>query len=179
MLKLLVSEKEVFSNFIEEFIKVPETTLRLQHSLVSISRWESTYKKPFLMTKDLQGPEFLAYVQAMTIDQNVDLNVYTSLSESEQAKIIEYIQDPYSATSFRDKSNKPSREIITSELIYYWMINFGIPIEAQKWHLNRLLALIKICVMKSAKGSKKPASEIAKRNRAINSARKQRYNNPG
>lgn len=182
MLEISIAEQELYNEVSGTFINIPRQTLRLEHSLVSISKWEAKWHKPFLSSiKNSSNEEIQDYVRCMTVTQNVSEFTYMYLSNDNFDAIVEYIDDPMTATTFSDRNNKPSREIITSEIIYYWMIAFNIPIECQKWHLNRLLALIKVCSIKEMSKGKKPgkmtASQIrarnemnAKRRAALNSA---------
>jgi hypothetical protein len=179
MLTLLVSEKETFNQVTQTFETLHGCILRLEHSLVAVSKWEAIHKRSFLSSKGLAPDELLSYISQMNTTQNINPEVFSLLSNIEMAKVLEYIRDPHSATKFADKNNRPSREIITSELIYYWMITFNIPFEAQKWHLNRLLTLIKICIMKSEKPKKFSKAALHKRNATLNAARRQRLNSRG
>lgn len=167
----------------QEFIYVPETELRLEHSLVSISKWEAKFKKPFLSqlpqyakTKE----ETLEYIKFMTITQNVNPNVYLALTPENIKDISDYIEDPMTASFVNDEENEGrSGEQITSELIYWWMTALQIPWEAQKWHLNRLMMLIRIGNVKSQPPKKMSQSQILARNRALNEARKKKFNTKG
>ena len=140
MLRLKISSKELWDEQQQIFIEVPETEIQLEHSLVSLSKWESKWHKSFLK-EQLNGSteEGLDYIRCMTITQNVNPNVYKYLSQDEINKISNYINDPMTATTFNEHSTSKSNESITSELIYYWMITYNIPAEYQKWHLNRLI----------------------------------------
>ena len=176
MLELLIEEKELYDEYNEEFIYVPERKLKLEHSLVSISKWESKWKKPFLkpnyvFTKD----EFLDYIRCMTITQNISEETYRWLNEYEIKIIKDYINDSHTATTFNDHSerpNKKTRQIVTSELIYYWMSAYNIPIECQCWHLGRLLTLIRICSIKNSKPKQMSRSEVINQNKKLNEERK-------
>lgn len=163
----------------QEFVTLGEQTLKLEHSLVSISKWEQKWHKAFLST-DMTAEETLDYIRCMTLTQNVNSDVYTRITQDIIDEIVEYIKNPMTATVFfEDKKNSASRETITSELIYYWMIALNIPPEYQKWHLNRLLTLIRVCNIKNAPPKKMSKSEIMSRNRAMNEARKQKLNTKG
>ena len=173
MLELTVKEKELFDETTEEFINVPGKVLKLEHSLVSVSKWESKWKKPFLKPKyEFSKEELIDYIRCMTITQNVPYFIYNWLDSEEMKTIEEYINDPRTATTFNHSNELPNREIVTSELIYYWMVAYQIPIECQCWHLNRLLTLIKICNIKNSKGKKMPTKEIMDQNRMLNEARR-------
>lgn len=173
VLKVPDSQVEVFDEKTELFIKIPCQTLKLEHSLLSISKWESKWKKPFLSKTDKKSPEeTLDYIRCMTIN-NVDESVYNYLSSSTVSAIQDYINDPMTATTIGNLPNeRPSRAIVTSELIYYWMFSFGIPLECEKWHLNRLLTLIKVCNIKSSKPKKMSRKEVIRQQSELNRARK-------
>ena len=147
-----------------------EQVLQLEHSLVSISKWESKWHIPFLDGKDKTLEQIIDYVRCMTITQNVKPEVYNRLTEDNLKAINDYIENPMTATTFSDINQRPSREIITSEIIYYWMVSFNIPFECQKWHLNKLLTLIKVCNIKNSPPKKMSRQEILSRNRALYSA---------
>ena len=181
MLTIIVPESEVYNEATNEFIYTKETTLRLEHSLVSISKWESKWKKPFLGKDKKTKEETIDYVKCMTTTQNVPDDVYLCLSAENYDQIGKYIEDTKTATWFSDNNNRPSSEIVTSELIYYWMTAFNIPFECQKWHLNRLLTLIKICSIKNQAndGKKMSKSAIMRQNASINKARRARTGSRG
>ena len=181
MLKIIVPAREFFNESTNEFITSKEQPLTLEHSLVSISKWESKWHKPFLSPKnDKSNDEILDYVRCMTLTQNVDPKVYYNLSKDNITKIQHYIDDSMTATTFSSNNNSPpNREIITSEIIYYWMIAYNIPVEFEKWHLNRLLTLIKVCSIKNAPSKKMTKGEILKRNHSLNAARRQAYHTHG
>ena len=162
-----------------EFIMFNEQVLQLEHSLVSISKWESKWHVPFLDGKDKTLEQIIDYVRCMTITQNVKPEVYNRLTEDNLKAINDYIENPMTATTFSDINQRPSREIITSEIIYYWMVSFNIPFECQKWHLNKLLTLIKVCNIKNSPPKKMSRQEILSRNRALNEARKKNLNTRG
>lgn len=186
MLELKIGAKQAYSNSREQFIDIKETTIRLEHSLVSISKWESKYQRPFISDNNKTKEEIIDYIKFMTITQNVDPDVFETLSQEELKTINDYISSPMTATKFYEnkaEGNLPLRkkEIITSELIYYWMISFGIPIEKEKIHLNRLLTLIRICSVKEkeAHGKKMSRREVLSQNKALNAARRKKYNTRG
>lgn len=170
---IVVKETELFNEETNRFITVKETELVLEHSLLSVSKWEAKWKKPFLVEHALDTTEkILDYIRCMTITpQKPDPNVYLCLSEDNIKDIVDYINDPMTATWFKeDKKKKQNKEILTSEVIYWQMIALQIPIEFQKWHLNRLTTLIRVCNAKNnpEKMSKK---DIAAENAAINAQR--------
>ena len=179
MLKVTVPALEVFDEKNNSFIEFPETVLQLEHSLVSISKWESKWKKPFLSKEEKTPEQILDYVKCMTLTQNVNPEIYKYLPQEVTSKISEYIEAPMTATTFREDNNKRNNEIITSEIIYYWMVAFSIPFECQKWHLNRLLTLIRVCSIKNAPEKKMSTKEIMNRNRALNKARRAQLHTKG
>ena len=164
----------------QEFVKPEVCTLRLEHSLVSLSKWESKWCKPFLSTSDMSYEETLDYIKFMTITPNVKPEVYYRITDEHIRQIRDYISAPMTATTFRDDPNmKRSREIVTAELIYHWMIELQIPFECQKWHLNRLLTLVKVRNVKLQPPKKMSRSEVTRRNAALNAARRKRLNSKG
>lgn len=173
MLIITIPESEYYDESNEEFIIYKEQVLQLEHSLVSISKWESKWCKPFLSKEDKPAEEIIDYVRCMTITQNVAPDVYYRLTENNLMEINKYIDSSMTATTFNEDSRGGNREIITSEIIYYWMVTFNIPFECQKWHLNRLLTLIRVCNIKSNPPKKMSKNEILRRNRELNEARKQ------
>ena len=179
MLKITVPEMEFYDEDNNEFIMFNEQVLQLEHSLVSISKWESKWHIPFLDGKDKTLEQIIDYVRCMTITQNVKPEVYNRLTEDNLKAINDYIENPMTATTFSDINQRTSREIITSEIIYYWMVSFNIPFECQKWHLNKLLTLIKVCNIKNSPPKKMSRQEILSRNRALNEARKKNLNTRG
>lgn len=179
MLRITVPAMEYFDEQKSEFVYRKEQTLQLEHSLVSLSKWESKWKKPFLGKEEKTPEETLDYVRCMTITQNVNPEVYTRLTNANIREINEYIGDPMTATTFHDRGSRPNREIITSELIYYWMIVNNIPPEYQKWHLNRLLTLIRVCTIKNSPPKKRSTKEIMRENAALNAARRAKLGTKG
>lgn len=180
MLNITIPEQELYDEENNEFINLPEKTICLEHSLVSVSKWESKWKKPFLSKEPKTVEETIDYIKCMTITQNVDEKSYNYLSKKNIEDINKYIDDSMTATTFYDTRKNTSRqENITSELIYFWMISLNIPMECQKWHLNRLLTLIKICNIKNDSGKKMSRSEINSRNAALNAARRKKLNTRG
>lgn len=179
MLKLKLDSFEVFNEKDNTFTEFPETTLQLEHSLVSISKWEAKWNKPFLSKDAKSYEELLDYIKCMTLTQNVNPEIYKYLPQDAINKINSYIEAPMTATTFREEPGKKSNEIITNEIIYYWMVSFNIPFECQKWHLNRLLTLIRVCSIKNAPPKKMSTKEIMNRNRALNKARRAQLHTKG
>ena len=179
MLKITIPGTEQWNEQNQEFITTQEQTLSLEHSLVSLSKWESKWCKPFVTTKDKTIEENLDYIKCMTLTQNVNPNVYSSIPNDVMTTIIDYINAPMTATTINERKGTANSEAITSELIYYWMIAFNIPFECQKWHLNRLLTLIRVCNIKSQKPEKMSKRDVMSRNAALNAARKKKLNTKG
>ena len=162
----------------QQFLSIKETTIQLEHSLLSISKWESKWNKSFINTKDKTEDELIDYIKCMTITKNVDPNIYVCLTAENIQEIVNYINAPLTATTIRD-TGKSNHEIVTSELIYYWMISLNIPVKFEKWHLNRLITLIRVCSIKNQPAKKMSRGEIMQRNAALNAARKKRWNTKG
>jgi len=180
MLRITIPAVEQWDEQKQEFITTKEQTLSLEHSLVSLSKWESKWCKAFLSKNEKSSEETLDYIKFMTLTQNVDSEVYNYLTNGNISEINEYIEAPMTATYFSDeKTSKTSREQVTAELIYYWMIALNIPFECQKWHLNRLLTLIKVCNIKNQPPKKRSKKDIMSRNAALNAARKKQLNTKG
>lgn len=175
MLKITIPATEIFDPSCNEFINVKGQTIALEHSLVSISKWESKWHKPYLDKRyEKTKEEAIDYIRCMTLTQNVDPKVYYCIPGSEAKKIADYIQDPMTATWFSNEENQKgkSQPIITSEIIYYWMVSYQIPFECQKWHLNRLITLIKVCDEKNKKQKKMSRNEQYARRNKLNAARR-------
>lgn len=178
MLEVLVKGGEYWNG--KQFIYSKDCILRLEHSLVSLSKWESIYHKPFLSNAPKTDEETITYVRCMTITQNVPLEVYSRLSDQNIIDINSYIDDPMTATKIIKQPNgKQNFEPITSELIYYWMFELKIPMECQKWHLNKLLTQIELCNIKNQPPKKMSKQEITARNAAINAQRRREMNTKG
>ena len=181
-----IPDMEFFDEKTEEFVTIPgkpaikETVLKLEHSLVSLSKWESKWHKPFLSKKELTVEETLDYIRCMTVTQNVPSEVYERMPEDVIKQISDYINDPQTATWFpKDTEKKSSNEVVTSELIYYWMVALQIPPQYEKWHLNRLITLVKICNVKNAPSKKMSKRSIMSQNAALNAARRKQLNSKG
>lgn len=185
MLEITIPAGRGFNNVTQEFvINEHDTVIRLEHSLVSISKWESKWHKPFLGPSEKTKEELIDYIRCMTLTQNVNPDVYYFLSDENFQQVNKYIEDPMTATTFTNHqmTAKPpgykKNEVITSEIIYYWMISNTIPPEAQKWHLNRLLTLIRVFNVKNS-NSKMSRSDTAKSNKALNAARRKAMGSKG
>lgn len=164
----------------KEFVEPKYQTLQLEHSLVSLSKWESKWCKAFFSKREKTTEETIDYIRCMTLTQNVKPEVYDHLTRENIQRINEYIEAPMTATTFSSIQNgQRNNDVITSELIYYWMIALNIPVEFQKWHLNRLLTLVRVCNEKNQPAKKMSKREIMRRNQALNAARRQQLNSKG
>jgi hypothetical protein len=173
VLTITVPKQEVFNEATDEFEDFPEIVLELEHSLVSLSKWESKFKKPFLTTEHKTVEEMAGYIEAMIVTPKNSRGVIFRLTEQNLMDINDYIESKESATTFgKMPQHKVRGETITSELIYYWLVTFNIPFEVETWHLNRLFSLIRICNVKNQKQKKMSPREIAMRNREINERRR-------
>ena len=181
MLRITIPATEMWDAGKEEFIQTKEQTLQLEHSLVSLSKWESKWCKPFLSKQQPTVEETIDYIRCMTITQNVDPDVYKGITNSIIDEVSAYINAPMTATWFPENKGKRggSGEVVTAELIYYWMIALNIPMECQKWHLNRLLTLVQVCNVKNAPPKKMGKRAITSQNAALNAARRKRFNSSG
>jgi len=180
MLKLIIKCTELFDEATETFSDSDDIVLELEHSLVSLSKWESEYQKPFLGPGEKTPDEILAYIKAMIITPDYPENVLEKFNRAAFLKINDYIDSKQSATTFGEMPKQTGRrEVITSELIYYWMVAFNIPFECERWHLNRLFSLIRICNVKQSKPKKMSRNELAQRNRDLNAQRRAQLNSSG
>lgn len=179
MLTITVHIPERYDETNEQFLKPKDCELQLEHSLVSISKWESTWCTPFLSKESKTIVQTMDYIRCMTINQKVDPEVYNYISDDNISKVKDYIDSDMTATKFLKNDNKINREIITSEKIYYWMIALNIPYKYEQWHLNRLLTLINVCNIQNSPPKKMSKKEIISNNRALNEARKKEWNTNG
>lgn len=181
MLRLIVPGKEMYDEEKQEFTTtVGEFVLELEHSLVSLSKWESIYEKPFLGVEEKTNVEVLGYIRAMILTPNVPEEVFSRLSKENIEAVNTYLNAKMTATWFSEAPGAPkSRDVITSELIYYWLTVFSIPFEVETWHLNRLFTLIRICNIKQSKPQKMSRAEAAARQRELNAQRKAQLGSKG
>lgn len=173
MLKITVPTMRFYDEAKEEFFYSPNQKLELEHSLVSLSKWEAKWNIPFLSKDTKTEEQTLDYIRCMTMTQNVDPLVYRALTQAHFDLVSKYIDQPMTATTFpKDRNKTINREIITSEIIYYWMIALNIPDKYEKWHLNRLLTLINVCNIKNQPKKKMGKKALLARNRQLNEERK-------
>lgn len=187
MLTVHVAATSYFNQETCEFVDVADTDIVLEHSLISISKWESKWHKPFISStlddnkKDYE--ETLDYIRCMTLNKNVDPNIYYAITEKQVEEINQYISDPMTATWFSQQnehgSSTGSAQAVTSELIYSWMIALGVPFECEKWHLNRLITLIRILESQQSSGKKMSRNDIYSQNKALNKIRRAKSHSRG
>lgn len=188
MLEIVIPEQhyEFYDEEKEEFlppIDIKETKIQIEHSLISLKKWEQTWHKPFLGKAEKTYDELSDYIRCMTLNHGIDPEVYYWIPNDVINKVVEYIKDPMTATTIRESNivsvQKNTREGITAEIIYYWMIALNIPVEFQKWHLNQLLTLIKVVNIKNQKQKPKNPKDAAKERMALNKERRAKYNSKG
>ena len=179
MLRIHIKGQEHYDEDKNEFVEVDGFDLELEHSLASLSKWESVYEKPFLASDEKTNEEVVAYVDFMRLTPNPPEDYLQRISKEDYDRISEYIHSKQSATTFMDSKAPASKQIMTSEMIYYQMTLAGIPFECQYWHLNRLITLIRIHSVKNTKPKKMSRSEVAARNRELNAQRRAKYGTSG
>ena len=182
MLEITIPATEQWDEVTEQFVSTKEQRLQLEHSLVSLSKWESKWCKPFLSNKEKSHEEILDYIKCMTLTKNVDPEVYNVLTNENIKEINDYIMAPMTATTFSENGvrKKVNNEIFTSEVIYYAMTAYNIPFEnCEKWHLNRLITLIRVCGIKNEPSKKMSKRSIMSQNAALNAARRKKFNTKG
>jgi hypothetical protein len=181
MLQVTIPGVEFYDEENEIFIETKGQELCLEHSLVSLAKWESKWKKPYYSNDPKTREELNDYIRCMTLTQNVNNDLYLNIPASVIQQINAYIEDEMTATWFSRRNNqRRSRgEVITAEIIYYWMVALNIPFECQKWHLNRLLTLIQVCNLKNEPEKKMNKRQVYENNRALNEARRQKMNTKG
>lgn len=181
MLEIVVESAEFYQPSINKFITIPECTLTLEHSLISIAKWESKWKTPYFNDKPKSMKQHLDYIRCMTIGNVKEPHVYEALTPENLKQIQDYMEDPMTATTFtnRQKQQKGRSETLTAELLYARMCTYGIPFECQKWHINKLLTLIKVCDLQNSPRDKMSKKETSMYNAEQNAARRAKYNTRG
>lgn len=177
------AERDYWDPKKEEFVMIPYQKaydLELEHSLISISKWESKWHVPFISKENKTEEQTLDYIKCMTINKNIPDSVYDYLTADDVKKISDYINNPMTATTVAEiPGQKKNNQQVTSEVIYSWMTGLQIPFECEKWHLNRLLKLIEVCNANNTPPKKMGRNEIMSRNMALNKARRAKYNSKG
>lgn len=180
MLSITIPAAEYWDELNNTFVYLKEQTLQLEHSLVSLSNWESKWNKSFFSKVPMTHEETIDYIRCMTLTQDVDPAIYNRITKDLYDKIDKYINAPMTATHFaKIPAGRANNEVITSELIYYWMLTLNIPSEYQEWHFNRLMTLIRVCSNKNQPPKKMSTRELHSRNTALNAARRQQLNSKG
>lgn len=180
MLRIKILGEEFWDEAAEMFRYPKATTIELEHSLVSLSEWESKWNKPFLTKKEKTNEEILDYIKCMTLTPNVDEETYRYLSSKNYEEIDKYISATMTATTFSANGQGPGKqEVITAEIIYHWMMSLNIDMSCENWHLNRLITLIRVCSIKNSPPKQMSKSDIYARNAALNAANRAKYNSRG
>jgi hypothetical protein len=179
-IKVTIPRQELYDESTNEFKEIKETTLLLEHSLVSISKWEAKWHIPYINTKEKTEEQAFDYLRCMTITQNVNPEIYKYIPIEEAQRIKEYIEDPMTATTITKQEGKGrSNKILTSEVIYFYMFSYNIPAEFDKWHLNRLLMLIDVFNEENKPKKKMSKTQAMSRYASLNAARRARLNSAG
>jgi len=181
MLSIIIPGMDFYNDGTNEFITYEPITVELEHSLVSLSKWESKFGKPFLLDDDKSQEEIKGYIEAMITSNNFSSDIFDRMTQENYDAINDYIKSPQSATTFSDvgASRRGFKEIITSEVIYYWMVAANIPLDCETWHLNRLFSLIRIYSAKNSKEKKMSPRDAAARQRQLNEERKAKLGTTG
>ena len=180
-LTITIPGRDLYDQKNERFVTIKERTITLEHSLLSLSKWEAKWHKAYLSPLVQKSEEeSLDYIRCMCLSQNIDPDIFYGLTQENVKQIADYIADPMTGTTFHNQNQKKSREIVTNELIYYWMTECNIPFDpCQKWHLNHLMTLIDVCFLKQQPGKKMSKRDILKQNAALNAQRRARLGTKG
>lgn len=184
MLKVTIPDiTDLFDEQTETFLTIKGCELQLEHSLISLAKWERKWHKPFIGKEQKTTEELLDYIRCMTINQGVDQKIYQYIPGPVLKQIFDYIEDPMTATWFSqsemERSGIGKKEVITAEIIYYWMITLGVPVQFEKWHLNQLLTLIRVINIKNTPPKKMKTRDVLARNRQLNAARRAKHGTKG
>ena len=178
MLQLKLPKIRLFKEATEEYVYYEPLTVKLEHSLISIQRWESKWHKSFLSAESLTQEELFDYIRCMSLNPDIDPTFVSRLTPDDFNKIREYMNEPMTATVIhRSKPRGGRPPIITAELIYYWMTAYNIPFECSKWHIKQLLTLVEVCSVKSNPGGKTRGT--AAERAAMNKARRAKTGSKG
>ena len=179
-ISITIPDRELFDQVNSRFITIKGRTLTFEHSLLSITKWESKWHKPYLSKTEKTQEESIDYLRCMCLDKDIDPKIFMAIDGVSMKKIVSYIEDPMTATTIKDNNNRKSHEIITNELVYYWMTELNIPFEpCQKWHFNRLMTLIQVASIKKAPPKKMGKREAAHERALLNAQRRAKYNSKG
>lgn len=180
MLTITVDRSRQWDQKNQVFFYTEPAVLHLEHSLRAISKWEALHEKPFLGREVKTAGEMLDYVRCMCLDDGVEPAVFQALTRKQLEAVRTYLDLPMTATWFSNHGNRrPPRGVITSELVYFWMCSFGIDWQAQDWHFNRLMTLIRVCSEKNKSPKKVPKGKAAAQQRALNASRRRKYHTRG
>jgi hypothetical protein len=180
MLEINIPAVELFDDASQRFVYSGGANLQLEHSLASLSKWESKWEKAFLGPGQRTTEEVVDYIRVMNQTPGVDPEVFNNLTPAQMSVIDTYMNAKMTATWFNEEKRKgPAREIITAELIYYWMTAHNIWLECQHWHLNKLLTLIKVHNQKSQPEKKRSPREIMEERRRLNDQRLKQHGTTG
>ena len=177
---ITIPDRDFYDQELNQFVTVKGRSLSFEHSLLSITKWESKWHKPYLSKTEKTKEEAIDYLRCMCLDKVDDPIIFMAIDEKGMTEVAKYIEDPMTATTFREDKNRPSREIITNEIVYYWMTELNIPFDpCQKWHFNRLMTLIRVASIKKQPPKKMGKKEWAAQRSAINAQRRAKYNSKG
>lgn len=179
-LTITIPARDFYDPVSGRFVTTKKTTIKLEYSLLSISNWESKWHKPYLTKEPKTPEESVDFIRCMCLTKDVDPMIFTAIDEKGAKEIADYISNPMTATTFHDKDKKPSREIITSEIVYYWMTEYGIPFDpCEKWHFNKLTALIHVAALKNAPSKKMSKKDAANWRAGLNAQRRAKHHTKG
>ncbi|WPJ30632.1 hypothetical protein [Streptomyces phage Psst1] len=179
MLAIEVVLEEGFDEEKQKFVVVKSCVLELEHSLASLSKWESVFEKPFLSDKEKTPEEVFEYIKMMVVSPNTPPEVFLHLTTKNVEEIRAYIDAKMTATTFNERNAPRNREVITAEIIYHWMIAAGVPFECQYWHLSRLLTLIRVINLKNTPPKKMGKREMLSQRQKLNAQRRQQFGTSG